>query len=319
MLTQIREAWAVARHWEEFPYTYFEYSMFLKSCTMPVGEMKTYIPQSAFDKEIMKYSQYKYLTEDKALFADLCQVYGIKHPKVYLKFSKSTFFDLSNQVLKHDQVDEMIAGVRHNRLFLKDSLGSEGVGIHSFNRGEDGLFHEGSAVLSAGFISGSFKNKQLILQEGLVQDGQLAALNPSCLNTFRVLSKYQDGGVEIIAAMLKIGARGKPVDNVSQGGMMVEVDVETGILGQFGRIPYDMVDHTEIPGTNTKFGGVRIKRWDEARDLVKRTAIAFHELKFIGWDIALLEGGAYVIEGNFNLGIIAHQIFGKGLAREIFN
>lgn len=314
---QIREFSALTRYWEEFPNPYFEYTMFTRSCPLGLSEMKNFIPQSAFDRNMQRFIGYKSIIDDKALFSDLCQTYGIPHPKVIVKYSGGVFFNSVNEILSNGEVDEAIRNCNYSRLFLKDSQGAEGFNIHAFDAAEEGGYYEGATKLTAAYIAKNYQQNKMIIQEGLIQDGQLAELNYSCLNTFRVLSKYKAGKAEIIAAMLKIGASGKVVDNVSQGALTIDIDIETGQLSDYGKNPYDVNEYRYLPGTTTEFAGMKIRGWGEVKNLVLRSALAFHELGFVGWDVALLEKGAVIIEGNFNVDIIVHQFFGKGIADQV--
>lgn len=319
LIRQIKEMITLAFYWEDFPYTYFEYSMFLKSNRMSMTEMKTYVPQTILDKTVNNNSKYMTLTEDKAVFSDLLSHYDIPQPEMIFKFYKGVFYNMKNMPLTEEQVDNRILSLTYDRLFLKDSLGSEGIGIHAFSgTGKTGYF-EGPVKLTAEYVKQHYSSNKMILQEGLVQDYQLVVMNPHCLNTFRVLTRNHKGKVRIIAAFLKLGRYGNLVDNVSQGGMIIPIDIRDGSLDINAKLFYDTSEITSHPETNYGFKGKKIGRWGEVIELVEKVATAFFPLEYVGWDVALTNKGAVIIEGNYDPSIYAHQIGDKGLASKIFD
>ncbi len=312
--TLLREFLLLYYHWEFFPHPYFENSMFLRECALSLDEMKQFVPQAIFDREVIKSSGYRFLTEDKALFADLMNHYDIPQPVLICKFHRGFFFDPKNSFMTGEQVDKLISSLDCDRIFLKDSVGAEGAGIHAFDKSGMSGYFENNTKLTSSYLLDNYPQKRLILQEGVIQSAQLASMNPHCLNTVRVLTRYRNGDVMIVAAMLKLGRYQKAVDNVSQGSIMIKVDVDSGCLGTHSRTPYDSEKLYAHPETNVRFEGVKLERWDQVREIVIRTAQSFPDIQFVGWDVAFAKNGVLIIEGNYNPGIIAHQIFGQGLA-----
>lgn len=315
----IREFCLLYYHWESFPNPYFEYSMFLKQCKMNLAEMKTYVPQLELDKQVAATISYKYLTEDKALFSDLLNCYEIPQPKLVLTYFKGVFFDPKSRIISKQQADKLISASDSGRLFLKDNVGSEGTGIHAFEKREGRGYYMGEYKLSAEFICREFENKQLLLQEGVIQTDQFSNMNPDCLNSIRILTQCINGKAIIMAAFLKLGRFGNVVDNVSQGGLIVPIDVESGKMDASARIFYSTDEFRSHPETGFRFEGQMIERWDEVRDIILATALKFHRLIYVGWDVAITNEGVLIIEGNFNPSIYAHQVGGPGLADIICN
>jgi hypothetical protein len=52
------------------------------------------------------------------------------------------------------------------------------------------------------------------------------------------------------------------------------------------------------PLTGAAIFGRKIPRWEEVLDLARRTHAVFSDHVAIGWDIAVLEGGPALVEGN---------------------
>ena len=131
-----------------------------------------------------------------------------------------------------------------------------------------------------------------ILEEIVENAGFLNRMNPSSLNTFRVVTVVgRDRRPEIVSIALKIGGKGSCVDNFHGGGMAYPVNVDTNIIDGAG------------------FNGKR------ERSIFNKVTGELM-LYYVGWDIAMTPGGFEVIEGNLSPGGDISQING-GLYRKI--
>lgn len=149
-----------------------------------------------------------------------------------------------------------------------------------------------------------------ILQKRFYQNKLLSDIYPKSVNTIRMVTvKGSDGKPLVFSAVLRIGAMGKEVDNYSQGGVIVEIDTETGKLYKYGfRKQIFGGRSTSHPDTGFKYENVEIPFFEEA----KRCALYFHTMLFdlhsVGWDIAISNDGPVFIEGNDNWELPLHQM-----------
>ena len=93
---------------------------------------------------------------------------------------------------------------------------------------------------------------------------------------------------------------GAKVDNFHAGGLAAKVDIETGELGpgsDIGLRP-DATWHATHPDSGAPLEGRKLPFWKETLDLARRAHAALPEWAVIGWDIAIVEDGPVVIEGN---------------------
>ena len=75
------------------------------------------------------------------------------------------------------------------------------------------------------------------------------------------------------------------------------IDPDTGVLGP-GRTRTHCDYVTTVPGTDRPLVGYRVPLWAEVKRLALDAAAAFPWARAIGWDIAVAERGAVLIEGN---------------------
>ena len=75
------------------------------------------------------------------------------------------------------------------------------------------------------------------------------------------------------------------------------IDPDTGALGP-GRTRTHCDYVTTVPGTDRPLVGYRLPLWPQVKALALDAAAAFPWARAIGWDIAIAERGAVLIEGN---------------------
>jgi len=141
-----------------------------------------------------------------------------------------------------------------------------------------------------------------LFQDVVKQHPEMNKLNSSCLNTIR-FDTYTDqtGEVDVISGYLRMSYRNSHVDNISSGGLMVGINIQTGKLKKegFSNLKDAGVKvFTEHPVTKTVFLDFIIPYFSQAKDLVRRAASLMPDLRLVGWDVAIGESGPVLIEGN---------------------
>ena len=139
-----------------------------------------------------------------------------------------------------------------------------------------------------------------LLEGKVLQNEILNRINPVSVNTVRVatfLSK--NSKAEIHLAVFRLGRAYTCVDNISQGGLVVGVNIEDGTLGEgvyytkYGRGRY-----SEHPDTGVKFKGLKLPYRNEITGLCRKAARVSSFCRSIGWDVAITPKGPVLIEGN---------------------
>lgn len=156
--------------------------------------------------------------------------------------------------------------------------------------------------------------KPLVIEEKIEQCEVLDKLCPSSVNTLRVVTLREDDQTHILQCVLRCGV-GAVVDNIHSGGLVIEVDPDTGeCLG-------DAVDYfgnliEEHPITGVKFKGLKVPNLAEVISLVEEASKVVPECRLIGWDVAVTKEGADLVEGNLKADYDAGQMAHLGVARE---
>ncbi|MBK8163471.1 MAG: hypothetical protein IPK65_10110 [Gammaproteobacteria bacterium] len=147
-----------------------------------------------------------------------------------------------------------------------------------------------------GHLKGNLKNDYLI-EEKVNNHPSMARINPSCLNTYRVITiKTNDNKWHFAACSAKFGQGGSFVDNAMSGGILVGLD-HNGISTN----AYDALRNQNIthhPDTGACLTGIRFEGYQQVKELALHASEKFFFMGTIGWDIAYTDKGAMIIEGN---------------------
>ncbi len=111
---------------------------------------------------------------------------------------------------------------------------------------------------------------------------------------------FNNGGdVQVFSAGLRIGTKGRSLDNWTAGGILLGIDLESGRVreegfykpGYGGRV-------SRHPQTDVPFSGFEIPYFNDALELAKGLHGYLYGIHSVGWDIAITEAGPIIIEGN---------------------
>ena len=192
-------------------------------------------------------------------------------------------------------------------LFLKRVLGKGGARAERWNWAGDGLYRsthgeESTAAELLAYFADLSKHEAYLVQPALTSHTELRPLSLGALSTVRLLTcRDEHGGFEVTNASFRMAANPKsPVDNIHAGGIAAPVDLATGRLGPASNLGLgpDIVWHDRHPLTGAEITGRVLPFWPEAMALAVRAHAAFSEWTVIGWDVAILDEGARLIEGN---------------------
>ena len=147
------------------------------------------------------------------------------------------------------------------------------------------------------------RNGQDVLEEPIRQHEALQRLNPSCVNTIRVVTVCTGSQVDIIGTDLKLGMGGKLVDNIHAGGIAAPIDPDTGVVVRPATSSAVWSPRYEFhPDTKEAILGFQMPFWSLVLELARYAAGVVPEVRKVGWDIAVTDTAAILVEGNDNWG-----------------
>ena len=156
----------------------------------------------------------------------------------------------------------------------------------------------------------------IAIQRGITQHEVLGKINPSSVNTIRIITLLEKEGAKVLSVILRMGVGETKVDNSSSGGMTIGVTMD-GKLKKFACADKRKLLDTH-PTSNIVFEGYQLPVFDKVKELVLKASYMVPHFRMVAWDVSVLEDGTPVlIEANLYDGQLdSHQIHNGPLFKE---
>ena len=213
-------------------------------------------------------------------------------------------------------------------LFIKPAVGRGGRGAERWDYlspekyvRPDGVEMSAKDLLAHLVSRSSYR--PLIVQPRLHAHSSLLPLTAGALPTIRVLTcRNLDGDPEVMAAVLRMSIGGnRTVDNFHAGGIAALLDLDSGALSNASNLGSDarLGWLSAHPDTRAQIEGHLVPFWPEVKMLAIAAHRHFRDRVIVGWDIAVLDDGPMLIEGNGNPDLdILQRFMRRGLREHRF-
>jgi hypothetical protein len=191
-------------------------------------------------------------------------------------------------------------------LFVKIRTGRGGRGAEKWSYAAATYRDAAGRSLTAGELAehlirrSAFEKR--VVEYCLINHSALADLNLGALATARIMTaRNETGDIEATHAVFRMPQRpGAPVDNIHAGGIAAPVDLATGRLGRATDLGLKTTSrwHERHPTTDAVILGRTLPHWPAALELVRRAHALIGDRVVVGWDVAILEDGPCLVEGN---------------------
>lgn len=253
-----------------------------------------YIPASVYVSSIIyRLNNYpRSLTfVDKGFYDTLFP--DVNRPQTFVKNVNGFFYDDKKPITKEEAI-ERCSNLKE--VIIKPTVrGSWGMGVNLFSA-ENGFIPEMNITVRD--LLTTRYTRAFIVQSKLEQHPDLAKLNPTSVNTIRVLSYRKEYEVIILYAIIRIGRKGKVVDNETAGGIKADINLQTGrIIGP----AYGNPTEGTMPQTDSGvvLDDYLIPSFPQVLEFVKNLHLRLPYSKMIGWDISVdTHGDPVLIEWN---------------------
>jgi hypothetical protein len=262
-----------------------------------------YVPEDVFhatiSKKLNQMRQWPSLL-DKNLLGLMFKDYH--QPEVVLR-NMNGFYFIEGEIVSESIAFESIFS-ETRQMVIKPSIDSGcGHGIVLFSTNDGFTNYNGLSVKNLLCNYG----KDFIVQVVVNQNEALKSLNPSSLNTLRVLSYLNKNGVYVLSTIVRVGKKGSFTDNCATGGIACGVD-EYGKLKKYGYLN----DGTERSKTDigTLLEGLKVPSYNKVIDKVKKMHLLIPYFRIVSWDIGVDSTGIPIlIEYNtYHQDITIHQL-----------
>lgn len=250
-----------------------------------------YIPTSLYYNDIIgRVNQMKFerAYSDKNLTDSLLS--GVKMPVTVVKNMNGHYYVDGRLVSKAEALERCW---EVDNVIIKPSLEKHGDGVCKFS------CKGGVTSLDGKKIDQLFESygPNFIVQQVVRQHKDMGALNPSSVNTIRILTYHSADEVLVPYSVVRIGRKGYDIDNETAGGISTKINPD-GTLGKYayGSPGNDMIELTD---TGVRLEGYQIPSFAQAVELVKKLHLQLPHFDLIGWDICIDEqGDPVLIEWN---------------------
>lgn len=252
-----------------------------------------------FETDMDRIGTLRRITGEKIFLEEINNKYK------FYKLAKPFFRREVIMIDKKTNVDEFVDFCKRIKdVFIKPLESSQGRGAHIYSfKNEDNVKTYFSELMAEG--------TSWMVEELIKQCSAMGQWNETSVNTIRIPSFLRDGKFTVIWTRMRMGKKGSIVDNAGAGGIVVNVDPQTGVFTSDGiDESYNRFD--KHPDSGLTFKGWQVPRWEELLRTVEelhRTVFSKHI--YIAWDFALTDDGWVVIEGNWG------QLLGQQTASQV--
>lgn len=257
---------------------------------------KDYIPKDFYTMEILQKAnvfQMREAYDDKNIYDIILAGENVVH--TILK-NMNGYYYYEGKPVSEEEAIQLCQNM--DKVILKPAMDKHGNGVKlvTVTNGKTNVND-----LTIGELFKQYKHNFLI-QERVQQHKDLAALNPTSVNTIRILSYRSGMEVLIIYSVIRIGRSGQVIDNQCAGGISTTI-TQDGKLGKaaFGGYSEDNVLKTD---TGITLEGYQLPSYDKAIEFVKRLHTKLPYFNIVGWDVSIEENGEPIlIEFNTHPGL----------------
>lgn len=186
-------------------------------------------------------------------------------------------------------------------VFAKPNMGDQGKGVLKIKSDDSPAIEE---------LFNESKKGPYVVEGAIINAPEIAAVNPSSLNTVRAFTLIKrDGATQIISILLRVGMPGMVVDNWGAGGVCYNFDLATGICDRAG-VDKKQQPYLIHPGSNVQMVGFRLPNFDKLKQLIIEISQIIPQARYVGWDIAITPDGYELVEMNCPGGHDILQPFG---------
>lgn len=233
---------------------------------------------------------------DKNLLPLIAQAVGVKMPHTIVSCTHGVLRDCENHIITSAMADELVK--REGVGFVKPTVDScSGENCRKIHKDDILTFCRNKLIINEiNGIRGGYR-QDFVIQRLLVCHETIQALYAGSVNSFRVITYFWKGQVEVMPLIIRIGQGGHYLDNAHQGGMFCAV-CDDGTMGNHAVTEFND-QFKEHPDTHVVFATHRIAHVNKVITAAKRMHAAIPQLGVVNWDFTVDEGGeAVLIEAN---------------------
>ena len=201
---------------------YFDYELYLTG-----KKSADYVKEPLFKKIEIELNSPTYypILEDKYMFHQMLEGHEFRSPVNLFLVDPSGIYNFKSG--KQSTQDEFLQ--KDFDGFCKLVNGFGGKMIFRLKLRDKSLFLDNKEIPVSEFFH-FLGNRKFLIQERIIQHAKLDLLNPSCINTLRMLTLREGQSYHFFSGFMRIGINNSIVDNLAQGNLTVGIEKESGRL-----------------------------------------------------------------------------------------
>lgn len=273
------------------------------------NDKKEYL--SEFDWYRSRYinEPFDFAFNNKVVCAEILKHF-IRVAENYFIKNKGNVLDFNNGLRNYEDIYECLAN--EGKLVIKPFAMGKGNGVHLLSYDGGKLFIDSDECSKEELMDFLKKRDGYIICEFMKQHGYSDKIYDKTVNTIRFITMRDTETHEfkVFFAVQRIGTEKTiPVDNGSKGGLVANIDLETGVLSE-ARCLKDLRSFKVHPDSGNPIEGVRIPGWADIKKQMLNVCKKIPYMDFIAWDLLVTDEGICVIEANTSSGVNIIQLWG---------
>lgn len=275
---------------------------------------------SEFDWYRSRYinEPFDFVCNNKIVSAELLKQY-VRVPESYMIKSKGNLTSFESEKMTYEDGLRLLK--EKEKLFFKPYGKGKGTGvvIMMYNPETQVISIDMKPISEGDFISYLKKHDDWFMSEAMEQHEYLNSIYDKTVNTIRfiTLRDPKTGEIKVFFAVQRIGTSATiPVDNGSRGGLVANIDLETGVLSE-ARCLHNRNVYEVHPDSKEPIKGVKIPNWARMKEDMVNLAKHLPYMHFIAWDILVTPEGHCIIEANTSSGVNIIQLWGGQRQKEL--
>ena len=247
-----------------------------------------YVPTCVYHSSLVYRLNMRPLT---MAYTDKCSydnyLSDVRRPETIIRNINGYYFDDKHSITKKEAIERC---KNLKDVVIKPSMiGMWGTGVRIIST-DNGRVDEKETVEE---LFDTFK-ENFIIQKKVVQHSEMSRLNPTSLNTLRVLSYHHGDEVVVLYTVVRIGRKDKLVDNETAGGINADICLKDGHIKDcaYGTPSEKRILTTDV-GTVLK--GFEIPSFNDVLATVKELHKRLPYFNLIGWDFGVDDTGKPVL------------------------
>lgn len=274
---------------------------------------------SEFDWYRSRYinAPFDFLLNNKIAAAELLKQY-VCVPESFMIKNDGFLSSFESVAMEYEDALDLIK--REKMLFIKPFGAGKGNGVNILIYKDNTIYVDKKPYTDEEFIRFLKGRDDWFISEAMHQHKYLNDIYDKTVNTIRLITLKDPAThqFKIFFAVQRIGTKDTiPVDNGSRGGLVANINLETGELSE-ARCLHNRNVYKVHPDSGAPIEGAKVPEWDRVKREMLELTNKFPYMHFIAWDVLIQENGEIcIIEANTSSGVNIIQLWGGQRNKEL--